>query len=96
MFFEFSITTLESIPNNLFIYIAPGPLLARLGRDGHVVVFMFGMFGCMPVRRGVAAQSNTAGLAGAQVHPLITCLYAFFADMRFFSFDFLLGPSEQV
>jgi len=57
---------------------------------------MFGMFGCMPVGRGVAAQSNTAGLARAQVHPFFSCFDALFAYMRFFGFDFLLAPSEQV
>jgi hypothetical protein len=71
------------------IDITPRPHFTWLGRANHRVTGTVEMPGSVLVWRGIAAEGNAAGLAGAQVYPGSTDCDAFLALIRFRYLQFL-------
>ena len=65
------------------VFVAPEPLLARLGRDDYGVVGLVVMLCHMSIRRIVTAERDAAGLADPEVDPFIPRFYTFFTDQFF-------------
>jgi hypothetical protein len=72
--------------------IAPHPFLSGLRGNDHGMAGAVEMLRHVFVTGLVTAQGGATGLAGAEMHPGAADLYAFFADMLFFLFEFLYLP----
>jgi hypothetical protein len=65
------------------VRVAVQPAFSGLCRGNHRMPVCLRVPGGVSVGRTVTAQSRAAGLAGTQMDPAVTCLYAFVALMAF-------------
>lgn len=84
----------SSILPERFIHLTPQPSFPWLCGYDYRMLGGVVMLGSMLIGRAVAAERGTAGLAGAQVHPLVAGFDAFIAYI--FSWLYQLGNLSKV